>query len=376
VQQPLEILIHRAPELGTVQPLGNARTIGVELPADNFSRHMSAAAFELPPEFTGEFRHPLTGTDLPAAGNTLPAMPEEQPLAPILADHPSNAEPVAQSLVAEARPNISNIAEADPIPQILAEDIANAGILTAKLEPAVSPVPTIPRSQNIRLTDSPSLDRRDATRPVISKLQGDPVDTANHVIKDRTKLKMPTETHAAKSPLSGAPPLAQLTSVTLAPSGAGQASPVPAATLVTAVDTPFFDPAWADALQDRILWLAGKNIRAAEIRLNPAELGALKVQISVDDKSVNISFSATHAVTRDALEIALPRLKDMLAENGMSLANASVSDQEIANQRNHSDQRNPADTALSDEESTQVVSDLLPNHVAIKDPLSLVDTYV
>ena len=110
--------------------------------------------------------------------------------------------------------------------------------------------------------------------------------------------------------------------------------------------------------------------------MSSAELGPLKVQISVDDKSTHILFSASHAVTRDALEIALPRLKDMLAENGMSLTNASVSDQEIANQRNHSDQRNPADTALSDEESTQAVSDLLPNRVAIKDPLSLVDTYV
>ena len=124
------------------------------------------------------------------------------------------------------------------------------------------------------------------------------------------------------------------------------------------------------------MWLVGKQIQAVEIRLNPAELGPLKVQISIDDNSANISFSATHAVTREVLENALPRLKDMLAENGVSLGDVKVSDQGIADRRNDSNRSRPTEVAPVDENSSHVVSDLLPNRVPQRDPSALVDTYV
>ena len=100
------------------------------------------------------------------------------------------------------------------------------------------------------------------------------------------------------------------------------------------------------------------------------------MQISVDDNSVDIAFHATQVVTREALEMALPRLKDMLADNGMSLAGASVSDQGISNQRDESNRNRAADTGRTDEDTTQAVSDLQPDGRMTKKPTGLVDTYV
>ena len=47
-------------------------------------------------------------------------------------------------------------------------------------------------------------------------------------------------------------------------------------------------------------------------------------------------FAAQHAVTRDAIEQALPRLREMLVENGLSLGQASVGEQGVAGQGNAS----------------------------------------
>ena len=236
-------------------------------------------------------------------------------------------------------------------------------------------VPFIPRHENNRHIDHRSENRRQDPKRVIAEIHGNRADTAIRVTRELTSLNMPAATQGTMPSLSVAPLPAHMTSAALAPGSTGLAPLPPATTLVTAVDTPVLDPAWPKALQDRILWLAGKNIQSAEIRLNPADLGPLKVQISVDDNSTNISFSATHAVTRDALEIALPRLKDMLAENGMLLTNASVSDEGKANQRNEGHRSNPAEIASDDEDTTQAASELLTNRVTTRDPSSLVDTY-
>jgi hypothetical protein len=94
----------------------------------------------------------------------------------------------------------------------------------------------------------------------------------------------------------------------------------------TGIDVPVLDDAWGDALNERVLWMAGKSIQKAEIRLNPADLGPIRVEISVTDDAAKVSFSAQNAMTREAIESALPRLREMLSENGLSLANTDVSD--------------------------------------------------
>jgi flagellar hook-length control protein FliK len=100
-----------------------------------------------------------------------------------------------------------------------------------------------------------------------------------------------------------------------------QAPPVAAS-----IDIPVLDEAWGDALNERVLWMAGKSIQKAEIRLNPAELGPIRIEVLIRDDSAKVSFSAQNAVTREAIESAMPRLREMLSESGISLANTDVSD--------------------------------------------------
>ena len=93
------------------------------------------------------------------------------------------------------------------------------------------------------------------------------------------------------------------------------------------IEVPVRDQAWGDQLGDRVLVMAGSKTQTAEIRLTPAEMGPVRVQVSVDDGNATLAFQAQHAVTRDAIEQALPRLRELLAENGITLSQTSVGEQ-------------------------------------------------
>ncbi len=101
------------------------------------------------------------------------------------------------------------------------------------------------------------------------------------------------------------------------------------------IGTSVRDSAWGNQLGERVLMMAGNQLKTAEIRLTPAELGPLRVQVSVDDGATNVTFHAQHAVTREAIEQALPRLREMLAENGLSLGQADVSDRGVGEGNGH-----------------------------------------
>lgn len=97
-----------------------------------------------------------------------------------------------------------------------------------------------------------------------------------------------------------------------------------------AIDVPVKDSAWGEALGQRVQVMASHRLQTAEIRLTPAELGPLRIQVAVDDGRATVTFHAAHAVTRDAIEQALPRLREMLADSGLTLGQASVGEQGVA----------------------------------------------
>ncbi len=74
------------------------------------------------------------------------------------------------------------------------------------------------------------------------------------------------------------------------------------------------------------LWLKD-GLQNAQLHLNPAELGPVKVAITLDGQAAQVSFSAEHLLTRQALEQAMPTLASTLAEAGFTLAGGGVFDQ-------------------------------------------------
>jgi flagellar hook-length control protein FliK len=81
---------------------------------------------------------------------------------------------------------------------------------------------------------------------------------------------------------------------------------------------------WDQGLGEQLLWMTSQKHQVAELRLNPPELGPLKITITLDQNQASAQFVSAHAAVREAIESALPRLREMLSESGISLGNTSV----------------------------------------------------
>ena len=82
--------------------------------------------------------------------------------------------------------------------------------------------------------------------------------------------------------------------------------------------------AWADEVGTRMIMMTERGQHSASLRLSPEHLGPLEVRIAVRDDQASVWFGAAHADTRAAIEQALPRLRELFASQGLSLADAGV----------------------------------------------------
>jgi flagellar hook-length control protein FliK len=85
--------------------------------------------------------------------------------------------------------------------------------------------------------------------------------------------------------------------------------------------------AWQQELGDRVVWLAGRQGQAAELILNPPSLGAVEVRLNMSGGEASAQFFSANPQVRDALEAALPKLREMMGSAGIALGEAMVSDQ-------------------------------------------------
>ncbi|MEA5668388.1 flagellar hook-length control protein FliK [Stenotrophomonas sp. MH1] len=90
-----------------------------------------------------------------------------------------------------------------------------------------------------------------------------------------------------------------------------------------------------DAIGARVSWLAEQKIGHAQIRITPHDLGQVDVKLQLDGDRVHASFTSAHSEVRQALENSLPRLREMLGEQGLQLAHADVGQQSPQQEGQH-----------------------------------------
>lgn len=130
---------------------------------------------------------------------------------------------------------------------------------------------------------------------------------------------------------------------------------------------PVGTPAWNDELGGQLTWMAANGRESASLRLSPENLGPLEIRISVEDGEAKVWFGATQAETRAALENSLPRLRELLASQGLVLADAGVFRDAP---RGHASSADAAAQPNVDADSAESVSPVTITHTG------LIDTYV
>jgi len=85
---------------------------------------------------------------------------------------------------------------------------------------------------------------------------------------------------------------------------------------------------WTEEVVNRVMYLSSANLKAADIQLQPAELGRLDIRVNmVPDQQTQVTFMSAHPSVREALDGQMHRLRDMFAQQGMGQVDVNVSDQ-------------------------------------------------
>jgi hypothetical protein len=122
----------------------------------------------------------------------------------------------------------------------------------------------------------------------------------------------------------------------------------PGGPVSTAVAVPFGERGWERAFGERVVWLVGQQLQAAEVRLNPPHLGPVEVRLSLTGQEANLSFTVAHGATRDAIEQAIPRLRELFADQQLQIVNVDVGQRDASSQASTGDRWGRAGEAPSE----------------------------
>ena len=97
---------------------------------------------------------------------------------------------------------------------------------------------------------------------------------------------------------------------------------------------------WTEEVVNRVMYLSSANLKAADIQLQPAELGRLDIRVNmVPDQQTQVTFMSAHPGVREALDGQVHRLRDMFAQQGMGQVDVNVSDQSRGSQNQGQNQQ-------------------------------------
>lgn len=121
------------------------------------------------------------------------------------------------------------------------------------------------------------------------------------------------------------------------------------------LETPMSHSRWGQDFNQRVQWVVKQSMSGAQIRLNPQHMGPVEVRVQVNNDQTTISFTAQHGATREAIDAALPRLRDMLSQQDVNVVDVNVSQHSFAEQREQQAANGDANSEglMTDEETVE-----------------------
>jgi flagellar hook-length control protein FliK len=268
------------------------------------------------------------------------------------------------------------------------EPVTTAPILTGLLDDAAAPTTpatlaasdladdkpafALPANDAASRPQTPSLSANDILAESTDPLAALPAVRAESVVAAVENLKAgiePAPGAAATEPRLAALPITAGVEPLTGPGGMTAATaPAPAG---GQVNVPFGHAAWGQAFSNQVVWAMNQGLPTAALHLSPAELGPVSVQIRLDQDQASVSFVSAHAAVRDAIEAALPRLRDMLGAQGITLADVNVSQH---GQSQHA-QRDPAGAGYAHAGSMTDSGEELPAAPLVVRARGMLDVY-
>ncbi|WP_034293301.1 flagellar hook-length control protein FliK [Herbaspirillum sp. RV1423] len=81
---------------------------------------------------------------------------------------------------------------------------------------------------------------------------------------------------------------------------------------------------WDQAVGQKVVWMASGGMQSASLTLNPPDLGPLQVVLHVNNQQADATFITAQPEVKQALEAAMPKLREMMDQAGIQLGQATV----------------------------------------------------
>jgi flagellar hook-length control protein FliK len=98
---------------------------------------------------------------------------------------------------------------------------------------------------------------------------------------------------------------------------------------IPAMTLPISHPNWNAELADKLQLMHKQDISTVELQINPPHLGPISIKIGLDQQDqTTISFTTEHQQVKEAIEASIPKLREMLGGEQLSLLDVNVSQQQ------------------------------------------------
>ncbi|MBU2969026.1 flagellar hook-length control protein FliK [Pseudoalteromonas sp. C2R02] len=112
----------------------------------------------------------------------------------------------------------------------------------------------------------------------------------------------------------------------------------------------------AKLLNERVTFMLSQHNPQADIRLDPPELGSMIIRIRTDAEQAQINFSVQNQEAKELLEDSMPKLKEMLAEQGIDLGESNIEQQQQGQNEQASSNDNQKSGPLSSTENDEAIA--------------------
>ena len=103
------------------------------------------------------------------------------------------------------------------------------------------------------------------------------------------------------------------------------------------ISAPLGSHDWNNQLGQQVVWMNSQRNQIAEIRINPPDLGPIELRLTLDQQqagqNATLHFTSPHAEVREAIENSMPQLRELMADAGITLGNATVSNESFPRQQ-------------------------------------------
>jgi hypothetical protein len=109
---------------------------------------------------------------------------------------------------------------------------------------------------------------------------------------------------------------------------------------------------FANAIKDKVLVMINQKIQQVEIKLDPPEMGNIHVRVNLQNEQAAVQFVVQNQQAKEALEQNMGKLRDMLAESGVDVGEASIEQRQAKEQNG-----NGFDQQTNNDQNTESTED-------------------